>query len=401
MYRDGNNTAQRHPSVGDQQSLIQVPMSRSPRASSRPTPKPVSGTSNVSGADCSHQNPSKDNPRALIDETPRSSIHRNHEPHPISHMRITTQDRSSQRLQHMQRGNSEGSATNSASAPLHHYPVSSGVEQSSPERLLHSHVKRHTYSESHQISERQARISGEFEKVSKSGAGQSNVPSLQQFTDADIGTNSAALLSKATVDKSQSIPPFQLGTSSAQGAVTTTQERNPPSRQSHGDRNISQRVSRGSSIGEAHDKSSRESLPDDHDRFSLQEHQDFHTHSSRQVPQERYDLNLTNESTNSEYADLPQFFGKRSGVQVRDHPFLNADFTESVELPRRVAELQGSSRPAHPVREGGRQNVYYALGNRGGNVNADPTPASLKTSSKIPKSVHEDSGINSPAYLQQ
>lgn len=110
------------------------------------------------------------------------------------------------------------------------------------------------------------------------------------------------------------------------------------------------------------------------------------------------DANLSFES---EYAELPQsLYESRVPSSLPNHPFLEESFSKNVPLPRRLVELQHGLSQFHPVRDSSRQDVYHVQASTGGQLRQGSTITASKVVTKDITAVNEDSGINSPFYVQ-
>ncbi|XP_063953282.1 centrosomal protein of 152 kDa-like isoform X2 [Lytechinus pictus] len=108
-----------------------------------------------------------------------------------------------------------------------------------------------------------------------------------------------------------------------------------------------------------------------------------------------------NFSFESDYADLPQsLHGSRVPPSLPHHPFLEENFSRNVPSPRRLVELQHGLSQTHPVRDSNKQNVYHIQESARGQLSQEATIKMSKVVVKDIKTVNEDSGINSPAYVQ-
>ncbi|XP_030856292.1 centrosomal protein of 152 kDa isoform X3 [Strongylocentrotus purpuratus] len=110
------------------------------------------------------------------------------------------------------------------------------------------------------------------------------------------------------------------------------------------------------------------------------------------------DANLSFES---EYAELPQSLHEsRVPSSLPNHPFLEESFSKNVPLPRRLVELQHGLSQSHPVRDSSRQDVYHVQASTGGQLRQGSTITTSKVVTKDIHTVNEDSGINSPFFVQ-
>ncbi|XP_071488568.1 uncharacterized protein [Diadema antillarum] len=83
-------------------------------------------------------------------------------------------------------------------------------------------------------------------------------------------------------------------------------------------------------------------------------------------------------------------------ASLQNHPFLDGDFSQGSRLSKRVLELQSSFLNTQPVRDNDQQRAHSTMEYR-----SHFTQEVVKSTSLSSKTSHEDSGINSPAYIHQ
>ncbi|XP_072173569.1 uncharacterized protein [Diadema setosum] len=108
-------------------------------------------------------------------------------------------------------------------------------------------------------------------------------------------------------------------------------------------------------------------------------------------------VNISCESVDT--CNTTQRYHHDVGVDVaphQNHPFLDRDFSQGSKLSKRVLELQSSFLNAQPVRDNDQQRAHSTMEYR-----SHFTQEVVKSTSVSSKRSHEDSGINSPAYIHQ
>ncbi|XP_041458987.1 centrosomal protein of 152 kDa-like isoform X4 [Lytechinus variegatus] len=245
---------------------------------------------------------------------------------------------------------------------------------------------------------------------------------FHQFTEDDIGPNSIALLKNGdTIVRTESThvsgrhsksPPMQRQLQQHHSNITAR-------RRSDGNKDRSLRQEKQlkvparkpeipSTVSPPVLPSSRNTSQDTTELHYASFQQDTHCSTNSWVnthsevpPQGLMVPTDANFSFESDYADLPQsLHGSRVPSALPHHPFLDENFSRNVPLPRRLVELQHGLTQTHPVRDSSRQNVYHIQESARGQLSQEATIKMSKVVVKDIKTVNEDSGINSPAYVQ-
>lgn len=380
------------------------------------TSRPTANQANISSRADGHLSMPRTGRRQHVGETPRSTLHQSSNAHPINHLRASSWTEKGLVVPQEQQD-----TQNMASGPSVHSRESHGTKQGQDvsERAQHVSMRSQEQDKFRRLDQsnqhsNQGRQLGNLGKQSLTTGRQNEAHAFHQFNREDIGEKSAALLNggEDVQHSAQSMfDPAVTASVADQKHIVKTQQ------QLH--HNVTRRRSGSSGGGpsqlQSHNKpynvlATNANVPPHNFSQPHPQRTRLPSKDAKPVPllstgapnysrQYSEEPNLSIGSLGSEYAELPKSLYE-NGVSLPEHPFLSEDVTQDAQVPKRVMELQhsGASR-TQPVRDIGSQNVFYVQRPNSGGLSSVST--TLKAMPKTSKTLNEDSGINSPAYIQQ